>query len=134
MLLLDTHVWIWALEGTRLGRRTRQLIARHEADGTIRVSTVSLFEVAALHSHGRLRLAQPLEAWIRSATELIHTAPLTHAAAIDGGQILRTALADPLDRLLVATARDIGAVFVSADERILTYAPRGGVRVHDARR
>ena len=43
--------------------------------------------------------------------------------------------ADPLDRLLVATARDADATFVTCDERILEYAATDpGLRVHDARR
>jgi PIN domain nuclease of toxin-antitoxin system len=45
----------------------------------------------------------------------------------------RTALADPLDRLLVSTARHLDAVFVTADRQILEYASEtGNVRVHDA--
>ncbi len=41
----------------------------------------------------------------------------------------------PLDRLLVATARHLGAVFLTADTRILDYArATGNVRVHDAGR
>jgi PIN domain nuclease of toxin-antitoxin system len=53
---------------------------------------------------------------------------------VDAGYIPRTALADPMDRLLVATARQLDATFVTADRAILTYARGGHVRVHDASR
>jgi PIN domain nuclease of toxin-antitoxin system len=57
------------------------------------------------------------------------------AIALDAGAIPRTALADPLDRLLVATARQNDATLVTCDERILDYANgRRLVQVHDGRR
>ena len=53
--------------------------------------------------------------------------------AIDAGSIPRDALADPLDRLLVATARRLDATFLTGDRRILEYAAStGNVRVQDA--
>jgi PIN domain nuclease of toxin-antitoxin system len=59
---------------------------------------------------------------------------LSPAVAIDAGHIPRDALADPVDRLLVATARRLDATLLTGDERILTYASStGNVRVHDAR-
>jgi len=60
---------------------------------------------------------------------------LTPSVAVDAGSIPRPALADPLDRLLVSTARHLDAVFVTADRQILEYAlASGNVRGHDASR
>ena len=73
--------------------------------------------------------------WIREALDLPGTrlAPLTGAMAIHAGYIPRTALPDPLDRLLVATARQLDATFVTSDARILEYAHAiGRSNVHDA--
>ena len=138
LLLLDTHVWLWTTEGNarRVGRRARQLIARAEGRGEVRISPASIFEVAALHTLGRLRLARPVESWIREALEVtgLRVAPLSPDVAIDAGLIPRTALPDSLDRLLVATARETQATILTADERILTYAAEtSDVRAHDAR-
>jgi PIN domain nuclease of toxin-antitoxin system len=137
MVLLDTHVWLWSAEGDtrRVGRRTRQLLARAGVGDSMRVSPVTLFEVAALHALGRVRLACPPEQWIRNALagSGARIAELTPMIAVDAGQIGRTALADPLDRLLVATARQLGAVFLTADARILEYASAtAALSVHDA--
>ena len=135
MLLLDTHTWIWTVEGEarRVGRRSRRMIAQAEAREAVRVSTATLFEIVALHSAGRLRLAQPPEQWIDASLDRpgVRIAELTRDAAVDAGFIPRTALPDPLDRVLVATARQLDATLLTADAGILAYAARtGNVRVH----
>ena len=138
MLLLDTHVWIWTLEGDtrRIGRRARALLSRAESDDRIRVSPLTLFEVTALHTLGRLRLSRPIHDWIRQALGAgIRIAGLSPAAAADAGSIPREALADPIDRLLVATARDLEATLLTSERRILDYASRQRtVRTQDAGR
>jgi len=139
LLLLDTHAWIWSVAGDtrRVGRRARQLIACAEAQDAIRISSATVFEVAALHTAGRLSLARPPEQWVREALGVagIRLAPLSADIALDAGIIPRTALADPLDRLLVATARQLDATFLTADARILDFAAATrNVRVHDASR
>ena len=137
MLLLDTHVWIWSVEedARRVGRRARRLLSRAESRDDIRISPATVFEVTALHTAGRLRLALPLDQWIRQALEVagVRIAELSPAIAIDAGSIPRAALADPVDRLLVATARQLDATFLTSDTRILAYASdTRNVRVHDA--
>jgi PIN domain nuclease of toxin-antitoxin system len=137
VLLLDTHVWLWSVEGDarRVGRRARQAISRAEAQEAIRVSPATLFELTALHTLGRVRLTRPPEQWIREALGAsgVRVAELSAAVAMDAGTIPRTALADPLDRLLVATARQLGATFLTSDTRILEYAAgRGDLRAQNA--
>lgn len=136
MLLLDTHTWIWTVEGDarRVGRRSRRLIAQAEGREAVRVSTATLFEIVALHTSGRLRLAQPAEQWIEASLDRpgVRVAELTRGVAVDAGFIPRPALPDPLDRVVVATARQLDALLLTADAAILAYAARtGNVRVHD---
>ena len=137
LLLLDTHVWVWTVEGEqrRVGRRTRRLIALAESREALRVSPASVFEIAALHTKGRLRLARPPEQWVHNALEVsrVRLVELSVAIAIDAGCIPHTAVADPMDRLLVATARQLDATFLTRDAAILRYASKtGNVLVHDA--
>jgi PIN domain nuclease of toxin-antitoxin system len=137
VLLLDTHVWIWSANGetSRVGPRSRSLLLKAEAREAIRVSPVTMFELSALHTSGRLRLARPLEQWVRDslAAAGVRVAELTSSVAMDAGSIPRAALADPLDRLLVSTARHLDATLVTADRQILDYASEtGNVRVHNA--
>lgn len=138
MLLLDTHVWVWSVEGDahRIGRVSRRLLQRAASRGDLRVSPVSVFEIAALCTAGRLRLAQSAESWIAQAlgAPAVRIGELTTGIAVDAGQIPRAALPDPCDRLLVATASRLEATLLTADETILAYASRSGrVRVSDAR-
>ena len=139
MFLLDTHVWIWTLEREtgRIGQRTRRVIDRWAAQDALRVSLVSVFEVSALYAAGRLRLARPLEQWVQAALDPvgIRLAPVSLDVAVDAGAIGRDVLPDPLDRLIAAAARQMGATLVTRDSRILEYAAgTGTVRVHDAAR
>lgn len=139
MLLLDTHVWIWTLAGDarRLGRRARALLTRAESRDTIRISPVTLFEVMALHAVGRLQLTRPPDEWIREAmaSAPVRIAELSPSIAIDAGRIPRDGLADPMDRLLAATAARIDATLLTADVRLLQYAARSRtLRTADARR
>jgi PIN domain nuclease of toxin-antitoxin system len=139
LLLLDTHVWVWSVEGDagRTGRRARAVLGRAEAGEAIRVSPVSIFELAALHTVGRVRLARPIEQWVREALGAagVRVAELAPGTALDAGAIPRTALPDPLDRLLVASARQLDAALMTGDARILAYAKEtGAVRAVDARR
>jgi PIN domain nuclease of toxin-antitoxin system len=137
VVLLDTHVWLWSVHGDkgRIGRRTRQVLSRAESRDAIRVSVATLFEVTALHALARIRLTRSPEQWIRESFETtgIRIAEMSTAIAIDAGGIPRSALADPLDRILVATARHLDATFLTSDARILDYGSKtGDLRVHDA--
>jgi PIN domain nuclease of toxin-antitoxin system len=103
----------------------------------VRVSPVSVFEVSALHASGHLHLSRSLEQWLHAATDGagIRLAPLSRDAAVEAGLLPREAIPDPLDRLLVSTARQAQATFVTADRRILDYAAESGAfHAHDARR
>ena len=111
------------------------MLQRAESRAAIRVSPMTIFELAALHSLGRVRLARSIDQWVRDALDTagVRLAELTPAIALDAGAIPRSALADPLDRLLVATARYLDAVFLTSDRRILDYASAtGNLHVQDA--
>jgi PIN domain nuclease of toxin-antitoxin system len=136
-VLLDTHVWIWLVndEPRQLGARIRRQLARATGDRAAAVSTVSAFEIAALHTAGRLQFSQPVERWIANSIERagFKVIDIERDIAIDAGMIPATALPDPFDRCLVATAREYAVPLVTRDRRILDYAKQTGmVRVIDA--
>jgi PIN domain nuclease of toxin-antitoxin system len=82
-----------------------------------------------------VRLSRSLEQWIDEALGAagVRIAELSPAIAIDAGSIPREALADPIDRLLTATARRLDALLLTGDARILDYATStGNVRAQDA--
>ena len=65
MIVLDTHVLIWVVDGdSRLGRTARAAIDEAgRADG-IAVSAITPWEVTLLAEKGRLRLGSDAAVWI----------------------------------------------------------------------
>jgi PIN domain nuclease of toxin-antitoxin system len=124
ILLLDTHVWLWLLSGERgLKRSALAAIEGAARRGLIRVSAISIWEVAMLESKGRIRLAKDCLAWINEALSApgLSLVPLTPEIAVESSRLPGTFHGDPADRILVATARLQAAVLLTRDERILAY-------------
>lgn len=137
-LVLDTHVWYWFAEGKgdRLGRALPRRIERAVADGRAFVSAISAWELGMLVAKRRLVLATDVAHWIATAREPpgVRLADVTVEVALDGSRLPGEFHGDPADRLIVATARSLGAALLTCDERILAYGENGGVRVVDAGR
>ena len=66
--LLDTHILLyWLGDIERLSRRQAQVIQAADAAEPLCVSDISLWEIATLHSLGRIQLEQPLRDWLEAA-------------------------------------------------------------------
>lgn len=122
MIILDTHVLVWADTDVRkLGRKTRSLIDKYWASGKVGVSSLSFWEVALLQHHKRLRLDLSSFDWRENIL-----AAGVREFALNGVIALRaldlaTLHNDPVDRFIAATALVEGAVLVTADERLLAW-------------
>ena len=137
MIVLDTHVLIWAVDGERrLGAHARAAITAAEQADEIGVSAITPWEIALLAESGRLRLAREVGAWIAAALALpgIRLIPIEPAIVGDSVRLPGTFHADPADRFIVATARQHGAPLLTADYAILAYAAGGHVQTIDALR
>ncbi len=134
-VVLDTLVWVWAMEGVDLLRSAavRSAIERASEHGRLYVSAVSLFEVAQWHQRERLLLSLALEDWIQDAVD---TPGLTvvqphDQIAIEASRLPGGFHGDVLDRLIVATTRKLGAALVTADRVLLAYGESGHLPVLD---
>ena len=137
MIVLDTHVLIWAADGDRrLGAEARAAIEEAAQADDVGVSAITPWEIALLVERNRLRLARAVGAWIEAALALpgIRLIPIEPAIASDSVRLPGALRADPADRLIVATARHCTAPLVTADFAILSYAAGGHVRTIDATR
>lgn len=124
VLLLDTHVWLWLVGGAEPFKRpVLSAIERAARSGRIRVSAISVWEVAMLEVKGRIRLSKDCLAWVQDALAAPGTSlvPLTPEIAVESSRLQGVFHEDPADRILVATARLLGATLLTRDERILTY-------------
>jgi len=123
---------LWLAAGDRhLSRRHAGRIVRAAAQGSIYVSPISAWEIALLERKGRIRLHRPIELWLDDALAApgLNVAPLTPQIAAAGCHLPEPFHADPADRMLVATARNLGASLVTADVRIIDYARKGHVAI-----
>lgn len=133
MILLDTHVLIWMTEDSpRLGSTARQRITEH-ADA-LAVSAMTFWEMAMFLDKKRIALDQPFERWVASVLGSgITSIAIDAGIAMHAGSLRDGMHGDPADRMIVATARELGCMLLTADEKILAYAAGGHVKAIDAR-
>lgn len=138
LVLLDTHVWVWYVEGdrARFSPRIEPVIEAAVERGDLLVSAISVWEVAQLDALRRLQLTQEVRTWVARALAFpgVRLKGLSPAIAIESTRLPGEPHRDPADRMLVATARLTGAALVTCDAQILAYAKPGHVKVIDARR
>ena len=119
--LLDTHVLIWWFsDRPRLSPGQQQVLESASPESPLVVSEISLWEVATLHGLGRIRLAVPLQEWLERATAapLVRRQGISPAIAAESVVLPDSFHRDPADRILVATARVLGATLLTQDRRI----------------
>ncbi|HEY9628936.1 MAG TPA: type II toxin-antitoxin system VapC family toxin [Coleofasciculaceae cyanobacterium] len=119
--LLDTHTFIWYIEGNlQLSKNARDII--ESLDNKLHISIASLWEIAIKMGKGKLALQNPfhdLEDVLKqidieilpitfSDTEFYLNLPLHHN--------------DPFDRMLIAQASHHSLVIVSADATFDAYS------------
>lgn len=137
LLLLDTHVWVWVLEGVEgeLAPACVKAVERAADGGGLRVSAISVWEVATLEAGGRLRFTVDIEEWVRRALGApgLRLVGLEPEIAVESTRLPGRLHGDPADRILVATARRIGATLATRDRRLLDYGGAGHLSILDAR-
>jgi PIN domain nuclease of toxin-antitoxin system len=133
LLLLDTHCWLWAQLGLteRLSRAALPAIRTAESEGNLRISVISIWELAMLEKQGRVALPMNVRTWVEQALRKpgIAVAPLTAEIAIESVHLPGELHGDSADRILVATARIIGATLLTKDARLLEYSRQRHVRM-----
>ena len=136
-ILLDTHAWIWMMEGSRdqLSSTTVSLIEDASTRSELVVSAISVWEVATLEAKGRITLSRSVHEWVSDALTArgLRLADLTPAIALESARLPGEPHGDPADRIIIATTRVLGGTLVTCDERILAYGVSGHVRVRNGR-
>jgi PIN domain nuclease of toxin-antitoxin system len=115
-LLLDTHVVLWELEGTRtVGPHAKEAIERATE---LIFSVVSFAEIGVKASIGRLVVPDDLhEHIVRSGLRILGLAPDHGLGVADLPMHHR----DPFDRLHISQARCEGLTVLSTDAHIAHY-------------
>ena len=123
MILLDTHVLIWWVNGDHHNLSQAALAALEDQDQTRLVSAVSCWEVAMLVQRGRLGLTIDVARWcsLLESIPMLRLLPLSPAVAVAATQLPEAFHLDPADRFLVAQARELNVPLVTADSKIRAY-------------
>jgi len=124
VIVLDTHALLWWVDGsTALSQRARQRIDALVDDAAIHVSSISVWEIGMLVARHRLELAITPEEWIArcEALQFLTFVPVDNAIALASTRLPGRPPADPADRIIIATARSLGAAVVTKDRRIRSY-------------
>ena len=118
-LLLDTHVWLWALlEPERLSPSTRDLLLAPDTE--LWLSPISVWETLLLAERGRIEVQGTPSVWVERLMQRLpkREAPLTTEVAL-ASRVVALEHQDPADRFLAATAKVFGLTLLTADERLL---------------
>jgi PIN domain nuclease of toxin-antitoxin system len=135
-VLLDTHALVWLVMGDeRLRPAVRRRIEAAAQQQQLWVSAITPWEVGVLVAKARLVLDRDVMDWLQAALALpgIRLAPLEPVVAVASTRLPGDLHGDPADRLIVATARRLGAALVTADAALLAYGQLGHVQVLSAR-
>ena len=119
MIVLDTHVLLWAVaDSKKLSRAADAAIRRsRQADG-VAISAITLWELASLVARGRIRDYGTVENSVNRLIEGVTIKPITPEIAALATQFPNDYPHDPADRLIGATARAKGMALVTRDENI----------------
>ncbi len=116
-LLIDTHILIWALEGSaQLSPRAKELLLDPEHEHW--VSAASIWEIAIKASIRKLTLSRPLgdlEKGILAAGFRVLDISIRHAVAVSEIELHHN---DPFDRMLLAQCEVETLRLVSADHAL----------------
>ena len=120
LLLLDTHAWVWLMEGSSRLSNSKALPQVEQAAhyNQLRVSIISVWEVAMLESKKRLRFTVPCLEWIQRSLRApgLSLLPLLPEIVVESTRLPGEFHGDPADRLITSTARRHAAVVVTRDQ------------------
>jgi PIN domain nuclease of toxin-antitoxin system len=131
-LLLDTCTLIFMTERTRMAPAAVETLQAATEGGEITyVSPITAWEVGMLSSRGRLQLLIRPERWFSNLFEVpgVRLAEMSPDVLIASSFLPGKPPKDPTDRIIAATARELGATLITRDRALLDYGAQGHVAV-----
>lgn len=120
MILLDTHVIVWARQDP--DRLPEPALTQVTVATAWAISDISLWEIAMFVRKQRLQLTVPLHTYLGDIAATTTVLPITAAIAATVGTLPAEFPAnDPADRIIYATAREHDLTLISADRQLRTH-------------
>lgn len=105
-----------------------------QEEGSITISTITLWEIGMLYSRKRILLNQPCLSWIQHSLQApgIYLSELTPEIVVDSCSLPNSFHGDPADRLIIATSRILNIPLMTRDKQILAYGQEGFLQCIEA--
>jgi PIN domain nuclease of toxin-antitoxin system len=130
-MLLDTCAVIWFAEDQHLAPAAYEALDEaFETRTPVYVSPITAWEIGLLTARGSLRLPALPQLWFSRVLEVpgMVLADLSPDLLIASSFLPGRLPNDPADRILAATARELGYMLVTRDRPLLQYAEQGHIR------
>lgn len=130
-ILLDTCALIFMVEDRLSAAAASALGEAYTGRRPVLVSPVSAWEIGMLAARGHLRMTADPASWFRAASTQpgIAVSRLPEDVLIASSFLPGSPPRDPADRIVIATARALGAAVMTRDRVILSYGAKGYVAV-----
>ncbi len=125
MIVLDTNALIWWIgESNKLSKKAKKIIEESEKEKSIYISSMSVLEIYILLKKNRLGFNTLADNWLQRVENLscVHFVPMDNEIAVLSVNLPDFPHKDPADRIIIATALNMGAKLITSDKRILNYS------------
>jgi PIN domain nuclease of toxin-antitoxin system len=128
-LLLDTNAAIWLSRDELKASASEKLDEAARTGVATYLSPITAWEVGQLVARNRLNLGATPQRWFARILAMpnVHLAELSPDILIASSFLPGTPPRDPANRILLATARHLGATLVTRDRLLLKYGEEGQV-------
>jgi PIN domain nuclease of toxin-antitoxin system len=130
-LLLDTCAAIWVAEKQVISDQAIDALNdAFDKDEPVYVSMISSWEIGLLVARGRLPLSMDPLAWFERLLDIpgVRLADISPRILVGSSFLPGRPPNDPMDRIILATAREGGYRLVTRDKHLLAYADDGHVQ------
>lgn len=132
--LLDTHVWLWIAGSIehRFSPEDEAAILSWQEASQLFLSPMSVWEVAQKLSTGKIDLLIDLDDLVQRsfAPGRFRLWDMSLGILIAANRLPGEIHADPVDRILAATAREHDLTLVTHDSGLRRYGKQGHLKVH----
>lgn len=124
MIVLDTSALIrWTCVPEKLSQKASKAIAEEIKQGEIFISSISVWEIYLLIKNRRIGFFIDSDSWLEKVESLpfVKFVPVDNKIAILSVNLPDFSHKDPADRIIIATALQLGATLITSDKKILKY-------------
>jgi len=131
-LLLDTCAALWITQDEPVAPEAAGAMhAAHREGAPTYISPITAWEVGLLAARNRLNFLVTPQRWFQRLLEVpgVRLADMSPDLLIASSFLPGRPPRDPADRIIAATARDLGAMLITRDRTLLAYGEAGHISV-----